>query len=174
MNNISSSLLLIFTIIGSVLVYYFLYPLLFVDNLTWAYFVTFTIVNVAAILLSWVYFDQTRCYQYEGNFIAKILYYLYGHTVAHIILIAFRVFTNVTFYFTIFGLDVSLFNFDIVIPSQSRIFWSLPIGIFTAELIFNIYAICTGWDEKCEPGDPVICLNPDSDSCSIDDEKIRS
>lgn len=154
-------------IIGFTIFYTYLYPFLFpAPFLPWAFFITFSILNAIAILLSWIYFDQTKCYQDEGNPVAMILYYLYGHTIGHILLIVFRIFVNVGFYFSVFGLDLNTIGIAIVIPPQTPLFLAIPTSVFTTELIFNIYAICNHWNDKCKPPKPLICLDPNG--CDLD------
>jgi hypothetical protein len=152
-------------IIGFILVFWLIYPLLFAGEvLSWAYFITYTIVNIGAILLSWAYFDNTRCYKHEGNPIAMIGYFLYGHTITHILLIIFRLVFNLFYFFSAFGIDMSAFGFSFVFPPQNPFSLSIPIGIFATELVFNIYAIGTGWDQKCITEAPAICkMHPEWD-----------
>lgn len=164
---IVSLLIMLGLIVGFTIFYTYAYPFLFSPAmLPWALFITFTIVNAIAIILSWVYFDQTKCYQDEGNPFAMILYYLYGHTIGHILLIIFRVFVNVGFYFSVFGLDLNIIGIDITVLPQNNLILAIPTSVFTTELLFNIYAISNHWDDKCKPPKPLICLDPNG--CDVD------
>lgn len=163
------------SIVGFTLFFTFVYPLIFTGTaLSWAYFITYTTVNVIAISLSWIYFDRTKCYKNEGNIIAMLGYYLYGHNITHILLIIFRLFFNGFYYFSVFGLNITISGYPIVLLPQTPLSLSLPIAIFTTELVFNVYAIMTGWDEKCKVGLPAICdMYPelrDTDVCRVDDD----
>jgi hypothetical protein len=150
--------------------FYFVYPAVFPPgSLPWAFLVTFVTVNVSAIALSWVYFDRTRCYEDEGNPVAKILYYIFGHDVAHLILSVFRWASAVIFFISLFGLDVTVFGTKLAFPAQDRLFLSIPIAIFAAELAFNIYAIQKHWNDRCEKVDPMVCPCEGDEDCYCDE-----
>jgi len=171
---IVSIIVMLLATVGFTAFYYFAYPYIFpTDAMPWAFFITFCIVNAIALLLSWIYFDRTTCYQDEGNPIAMIFYYIFGHDVAHIFLAIFRICSTIGFYFSVFGLDFDLLGISLHIPPQDILFLALPTAIFTTELCFNIYAVTNHWDEKCKPDQPMICPCRGQDGCYCDIEKMH-
>lgn len=139
------------------LFYIYVYPFIFGKNIKIAMFITFTFVNICAIMLSWFYFDETGCYQDEGNPIAMLLYYLYGHSIGHIILIVSRAGLNLFFFMTLFGMDGELFGYPIYIAPEGYTLIAIPTALFTVEMLFNIYAIINHFDEVCGETTPAIC-----------------
>ena len=171
---ILSIIIMILAIIGYTLLFWFGVPFIIPpDAVPWVYFISFTIVNVIALILSWVYFDRTHCYEDEGNPIAMAFYYLVGHDVTHFFLFLIRLFSNIGFYFTVFGLHMDLFGTMIHLSPQDNIFLSIPIAIFATELSFNIYAIVNHWEEKCKPVQPLFCPCLDKPNCYCDVSQIK-
>lgn len=146
------------SIIGFTLLYWLGLPLIIPpDILPWVFFLSFTILNATAILLSYIYFDSTRCYQDEGNPIAMILYYIYGHRIAHIILVVFRIFSNIGYFFAVFGLDATIFGIIFNYAPQPYLFLAIPVSIFATEMLFNIYAITSFGEDRCTTIQPMFC-----------------
>lgn len=171
---IISIIAMILATVGFSVLYYFAYPFIFPpDILPWATFITFCVVNAVALLLSWVYFDRTFCYQDEGNPLAMIFYYLFGHDLAHIALAVFRVFSTVGFYFSVFGLDLNTIGIPFYLPPQNMLALAIPMAIFTTELCFNIYAVTNHWEEKCAPVQAAFCPCLGEDNCYCDVKNMK-
>ena len=160
--------LLIFfgSIIGFTLLYWLGIPLIIPpDILPWVFFLSFTILNGVAIFLSWFYFNSTRCYQDEGNPIAMVLYYIYGHSIGHIILIVFRIISNIGYYFAVFGINMVIFGIPLISAPQEALFLAIPVAIFATEMCFNIYAITAHGTERCKTVQPMFCDCVGRDGC---------
>lgn len=165
---------MILSVIGYTAFFYFGFPFLIpATYLPWVFFLTFTVINAIALLLSWIYFDRTHCYEDEGNPIAMLFYYIVGHDVAHIFLAIFRIGSTIGFYFSVFGLDFDLLGISLHLPPQYRLFLALPIAIFATEMSFNIYAIVNHWEEKCKPVQPMLCPCLGEDNCYCDVSQIK-
>jgi hypothetical protein len=153
--------------------FYFIFPLVFSPGaLPWAFLAAYAAVNGSALLLSWVYFDRTRCYEDEMNPVAKVGYYIFGHDVAHVLLAAFRLGVGVVFFFSLFGLDAILFGTRFILPAQERIYLVMPIAIFASELTFNIHAIWKHWDDSCRAVPPMLCPCRGREGCYCDPDQI--
>jgi hypothetical protein len=126
---------------GLLLFYYYGYPFFFQDKeLVVAFLSTFTVTNIMAIALSWYYFNNTHCWDNEGNKLARELYHFTGEDVGHVILIVLRAIQNIIVVQIIIA---GLYSFE---PSNYDGFknvvflYSLLTALYTFELIMNIFA----------------------------------
>ena len=132
---------------------YFVMPYLFPDlHHQGIYFsVVTTFANVLAIILSWIYFSHTGCYEDEGNLIATYGYKIFGANAVHFFFFITRVAGNVTMiilFFTfpgILGITIPyLFNLKIFLLS-----YSIGNAMYVYEAINNGISVGNGIDYKC-------------------------
>lgn len=154
------------SLIGFTLLYWLVFPLIFTpDVMSWVFFVSFTVLNGIAILLSYIYFDTTHCIENEGNFIAMIGYFVYGYRITHILLVIARIISNIFYYFSVFGADFVLFGIPYLTLPQETLFLAIPVAIFATEMVFNIHAIVVHGDERCKIHQPMFCDCVGQDGC---------
>ncbi len=139
---------------GIVAIGYFVVPLLLVDPFHQVLFFTITMTssNFLAVVFSWHYFSNTRCYPDEANPVTMYAYKLAGATATHFVLLIVRVSGNIVAAVTLLAYP-SLLLFELVIGTFSLKIYLLSIafgtGLYVYEMINNLIVVSRGVDFKC-------------------------
>lgn len=130
-----------FIILGS-----FLYGSIYVTDSAemwcWFFTITFTIVNVIAILLSFRYFSKSGCFLHEANPIMRKAYGWAGPKLIHIIVIGVRIGINIYLLYELWSNPIIIYeiilgmSFDFYI---NHFTFCLVTVMFSIELTSNIF-----------------------------------
>jgi hypothetical protein len=133
---------------------YFVIP--WILPLPWHQSIYFAIVittsNVLAILFSWTYFSNTRCYDDEGNIITMIGYKTLGASATHLIVFIMRVVGNViAVIFLLLYPDTLVYEIMLwVVPVRMFLLSTcITASLYFYEMINNIIAVSNSKGVQC-------------------------
>ena len=149
---------------------YFLAPLILPSAWYQALYLSIVITacNVIAIMLSWMYFSKTRCYDDEGNIITMIGYKTLGASATHFIIFIVRIVGNIlVVVFLMLYPDVLLVGVWVFVLTV-RMFLlttSITASLYFYEMINNIISVSNSKDIQCNDRsimckvlkDPIFC-----------------
>jgi hypothetical protein len=170
-------------VLGLVAFNYFVTPFIFPISFALSLFfsILISVTNVSAILLSWSYFSNSRCYPDEANPLTMVSYKLVGASSTHLVVFVIRVATNVVSviymlqYPMLFTLPVILLG---LMFKPFLLTISITASLYTYEFISNVIAETTRRKEgfKCNEKSYVCktMKNPDPFYCDFSGVKKGS
>lgn len=168
-----------FSISGALVAFsYFVIPFLLPDPFHQGiYFsIVVSVTNFLAIILSWIYFSHTRCYDDEGNFVTMIGYKIFGASSTHFVVFISRIVGNIVLVLSLVlspdMLDIELYLF-IIYFKPVLLTVCITTSMYTYEMINNIYGVTTGLKYTCKDKSLVCGMmkKPDPFFCDFPNDK---
>lgn len=135
-----------------------------------------SVTNFTAIILSWIYFSHTRCYDDEGNFITMLSYKIFGASSTHFVVFISRIVGNIvlvltlTMYPSLLEVELYLLVFYLKVYLVTV---CITTSLYIYEMISNIYGVATGLKYTCKDKSYVCGMmkNPDPFFCDFENDK---